>query len=37
MNSKEGLESGSIHTGEFVPQFFERVFDDEFSTYLSLT
>ena len=37
MNRREGLDSGSIHTGSFASQLYERVFDEELSTYLSLT
>ncbi|KAK8794345.1 hypothetical protein WA171_003469 [Blastocystis sp. BT1] len=33
----EALESGGIDTGDFIPRFFQRVFDEEYSTYLSQT
>ena len=37
INRKEGLDSGSIHTGPFVLQVFERAFNKELNAYLSLT
>ena len=36
-SSSEAVESGGIDTGDFIPRFFQRVFDEEYSAYLSQT